>query len=154
MTTPKLCELCHTNPVGNNGYVCDQCMDKAHFQEKASIVLKDSEFAEWGLVLLTPGTINHIPADSQLVGYWHRYGEGTYWVSLMMPVQALMDRTTLLHAEVARRREQDLPLIGPLPRQKAERHTKPKESKEVEAPQNTVATDLQKLRDAIRSRQA
>lgn len=150
MTTPKLCELCNQNPVALNSCVCQSCMDKATSQEKAALVLEGSEQYEWGLCKLAPGTINHIPADSQLVGYWHRYGEGTYWVSLTMPLQALMDRTTLLHAEVSRRREQGLPLMGTLPKPKAERHGKPKERKEAEATQDTISQDLQRLRDLLR----
>lgn len=151
------CKLCGQNPVGNNGLVCEFCMSKSQYQAKANLVLEDSERYEWGLVKLTPGTINNIPMDSELVGTWHKYGEGTYWVSLMMPVQALMDRATLLHAEVARRRSLGLPLMGPVGRAPSEKkpHSpsldKPKKEIQVEPQdQSGMLSSLQALRQRLK----
>lgn len=144
----KLCELCNQNPVDQKSHVCKECYDKATYQEKAHLVLEGSEKYEWGMVKLTPGTVNFTPADSVLVGTWHRWGEGTYWVSLMLPVTALMDRATLLHAEVDKRREEGLDLLGKAPVRKA-RGVRPKKEKEV-AQEDTTSKNLQALRDKLR----
>jgi len=144
----QLCALCGTEPVDYNGYICKGCLAKAQYQEKANLVLEGSEQYEWGLVKLTPGTINHVPAESELVGTWHRYGTGTYWVSLVMDAKTLSDRATLLHAEVDRRRVENLPLLGKVKERRAPGARRKKEAPEVE--ESKVSEGMQALRDRLR----
>ena len=150
------CRLCKSKPAAWNNFVCEDCSKSATFQTKAGLILEDSSHSEWGLVHLSPGSMGGAtpPEDSQLVGYWHKYEDGTVWVSLMEPVKALMDRTTLLHAELARRRAEGLPLIGAVkaPRQRRTSSGPKKEIEQQPEPQkNDIIESLQALRDKLRS---
>ena len=154
----NMCKLCNQYPAAWNNFVCEECFKSATFQTKAGLILADSQRAEWGLVYLSPGSMGGAtpPEDSQLVGYWHEYEDGTVWVSLMEPVKALMDRTTLLHAEVSRRRAENLPLMGPLrkPVQRRSTHGASKKQAEEEQPQSTISKELSSLRDRLRAQKA
>jgi len=77
------------------------------YKVKAHLVLEGSEKHEWGVVKDCHGCINYIPEDAEIVGTWSKYSEGTYWVNLETPIQALQDKATLLTAELARRRAQE-----------------------------------------------
>lgn len=77
------------------------------YKVKAHIVLEGSEQYEWGVVKDCHGCINHIPEDAEIVGTWCKYSDGTFWVSLETPIQALQDKATILVAELAKRRAQE-----------------------------------------------
>ncbi|GAH71568.1 unnamed protein product, partial [marine sediment metagenome] len=74
----------------------------------AHLVLEGSDQHEWGVVKDCHGNINLIPDDAEVVGTWNKYAEGTFWVSLETPIQALQDKATLLIAELAKKRAEEL----------------------------------------------
>ncbi len=76
-------------------------MQSTEYKSKVRLVLEDSEIAEWGLVKDCHGAINLIPEDADIVGTWNRYGTGTYWISLTVASEALLDRATQLTAKLA-----------------------------------------------------
>lgn len=86
----------------------EQSQQKPEYQAKARLVLEGSDLHEWGVVKDCHGCINHIPEDAEIVGTWNKYGEGIFWVSLETPIQALQDKATILIAELARKRQEEL----------------------------------------------
>jgi len=86
----------------------DQSEQKPEYQVKAHLVLEGSDQHEWGVVKDCHGNVNHIPEDAEIVGTWNKYGEGVFWVSLETPIQALQDRATILTAELAKKRQEEL----------------------------------------------
>ncbi len=58
---------------------------------KAHLILEGSERHDWGVVKDCLGRINYVPEGAQVVGTWHKYGSGTFWVSLLTPLKALED---------------------------------------------------------------
>jgi len=86
----------------------EQTQQKPEYQVKAHLVLEGSDQHEWGVVKDCHGNINHIPEDAEVVGTWSKYGEGTLWVSLETPIQALQDKATLLFADLAKERKKEL----------------------------------------------
>ena len=76
-------------------------LSSTEYKSKVRLILEDSETAEWGLVKDCHGAINHIPEDADIVGTWNRYGTGTYWISLTVASEALLDRHTQLTAKLA-----------------------------------------------------
>ncbi len=111
----------------------DQSEQKPEYQAKAHLVLEGSDQHEWGVVKDCHGCINNIPEDAEVVGTWSKYGEGIFWVSLETPLQALQDKATILIAELAKKREQELAYrparkrslpkepVGPSPSEKLEK---------------------------------
>ncbi len=79
----------------------ERVQPETEYKPKVRLVLEDSETAEWGLVKDCHGAINHIPEDADIVGTWNRYGTGTYWISLTVATEALLDRHTQLTAKLA-----------------------------------------------------
>ena len=86
----------------------EQSQQKPEYQAKAHLVLEGSNRHEWGVVKDCHGNVNYIPEDAEVVGTWNKYGEGVFWVSLETPIQALQDKATILTAELARKRQQEL----------------------------------------------
>lgn len=86
----------------------DQTEQKPEYQPKAHLVLEGSDQHEWGVVKDCHGNVNFIPDDAEIVGTWNKYGEGVFWVSLETAIQALQDKATILTAELAKKREEEL----------------------------------------------
>jgi len=74
------------------------------FVPKAHLVLEGSDKHEWGLVKDCHGCVNFIPENAEVVGTWNKYGEGTFWVDLTTPLEALRDRAIQLYKELAEAR--------------------------------------------------
>lgn len=102
------------------GLVCKDCLEKSDYQAKAHLVLEGSASFEWGVVKDCKGQVNYVPEDAEVVGTWSKYGEETFWVSLETSLQALQDKATLLVAELAATRREEL-------RERPKRAPKPKE---------------------------
>lgn len=86
----------------------EQPQQKPEYQVKAHLVLEGSDQHEWGVVRDCHGNVNYIPEDAEVVGTWNKYGEGVFWVSLETPLQALQDKATILTAELAKKRQEEL----------------------------------------------
>ncbi len=91
---------------------------------KAHLILEGSEQFEWGVVKDCHGCINYVPEGSEVVGVWHKYGSGTFWVSLLTPLKALEDLAVQLHVKLAKSREEDISRMGPLPAKKSRSRAK------------------------------
>ena len=74
----------------------------------AHLILEGSERHDHGLVKDCLGRINYVPEDAVVVGTWHKYGEGTYWVSLLTPLKALEDIAVKLAVERVAVRDKDI----------------------------------------------
>lgn len=134
-----ICSICKINETAPDGTICQICRDSAPIG-KVSLVLEGSEFYEFGIVKDCHGSINSIPESAEVVGMWSRYGEGTYWVSLTTPVQALQDvLITLIKGTDEDRKKQQ-----PATRRKTgtPRTVKPPESKPAES---TIFNELRNL---------
>jgi len=113
---------------------------------KAHLVLEGSEKYEWGVVKDCKGCINIIPPDAEVVGTWNKYGDGTYWVSITTPIEALVDRATQLFSELAEKRL----LEGePIKKQSVIRRTKRETPVTEEV--SPVTARLQALRDRLKA---
>ncbi len=149
-----LCLHCKSEPPELNGFLCAKCMKLLHYNEKAGLLLQDSCSEDWGIVLF-----NSIPEENQeIVGYWRRCSDKLIWISLTTPIEALLDKTTILMAELSERRRRDLPLIGIAKKKRESSGTSKKSTKKVVAKvevEKTAETlkSLQALRDKIRSSQ-
>ncbi len=86
----------------------EQPEQKPEYQTKAHLVLEGSDQHEWGVVKDCHGCVNLTPEDAEIVGTWSKYGEGVFWVSLETSLQALQDKATILIAELARSRKEEL----------------------------------------------
>ncbi len=75
---------------------------------KAHLILEGSDRHDWGLVKDCLGRINYVPEDAVVVGCWHKYEEGVFWVSLLTPLKALEDTAIRLAAEQAVVRDEDI----------------------------------------------
>lgn len=99
----------------------DQTEQKPEYQPKAHLVLEGSDQHEWGVVKDCHGCVNNIPDDAEVVGTWNKYGDGVLWVSLETPIQALQDKATILIAELAKRRLEEVARLPatkrPLPKE-------------------------------------
>ena len=113
-------------------------LEDTEYKVKAHLVLEDSETAEWGVVKDCHGNINMIPPDADVVGTWSRYGDGTYWVSITTPIEAMLDRYTQLALQLSKARADGDPLLHP---KSTTRKTRTKSEKvEVdEGPSETVS---------------
>ena len=157
----NLCKLCGKAPIGSNGKICDECMKKATYQQKAGLILEDSGSEDWGLTFLSPGTMGPatVPADSELVGHWHKHENGTIWITLTTPLGALKDRAILLTAEVARSRKEGTHPSTQTPVQpkqpKRTKTSKPKQKQEQEPDTQQQEADnsaeYRSLRDKLKS---
>lgn len=116
----------------------EQPQQKPEYQPKAHLVLEGSNQHEWGVVKDCHGNINFTPEDAEIVGNWNKYGDGVLWVSLETPIQALQDKATILIAELAKKRQEEL---ANLP---ARKQTLPKEP-----PGPSTSDKLEKLRAKI-----
>lgn len=111
------------------------------YQVKAHLVLEGSEHFEWGMVKDCHGAINFIPLDAEVVGTWNKYGDGTFWVSLQTPIQALQDRATILIGEIAESRRKAIEAGLYTPKTRVTRPRKPKPELEPE-PSTQFFADL------------
>lgn len=76
----------------------------AEYHAKARLVLEGSESQDWGLVKDCLGNVNFVPENAEVVGTWHKHGEGTIWVGLTTSINALSDRAIQLLKELAEKR--------------------------------------------------
>lgn len=86
----------------------EQSQKGPEYQAKAHLILEASDRHEWGVVKDCHGNINFVPEDAEIVGTWNKYGDGVFWVSLETPLQALQDKATLLIAELAKKRKEEM----------------------------------------------
>jgi len=85
---------------------------KLEFTPKAHLVLEGSERHDWGVVKDCHGNINIITEDAEIVGTWNKYANGTIWVDLTTPLEALRDRAIQLYKELADARTESMNRLG------------------------------------------
>ena len=123
-------------------------MSETQLMAKAHLVLEDSEVEglQWGMVKDCHGRINLIPKDADIVGTWARYGDGTYWVSITTPLEALRDRYTRLAEEIAISRAKDENFFT----KKVKKSSTPRVPKEAKPPEPPQPTESAKVGNAAR----
>ncbi len=109
-----ICRLCKEKESLPNSLVCGECMDKAKYHAKASVLLDGIESGETkGVLLLSPEVLftdvdlNNLDA-LEVCGTWGYMDNGRLWVHLETPLQALQDKATLLLKEFVERKRKGL----------------------------------------------
>ena len=114
----------------------------------ASLILEGSDRHDWGLVKDCLGRINYVPEDAVVVGCWHKYEEGIFWVSLLTPLKALEDIAVKLAVERIAVRDKDISgiTVSKTPGKKR----KPRAKKEPEPEQDDTLDRLAVLRARLK----
>lgn len=94
--------------MANNWETEDEDNPKPEYQIKAHLVLEDSDRCEWGAVKDCGLHVNYIPEDAPVIGTWHKYDGGTFWISITTPLEAMRDRAIQLTKELAESRAKEL----------------------------------------------
>jgi len=133
----------------------DQTGQKPRFEfgishPKAHLILEGSELHDWGLVKDCHGCVNYVPEDAVVVGTWHKYDVGTFWVSLLTPLKALEDISIQLITNQAKIRDEDILRMG-LPKTPGKKRT-PRVKEEPLPEENKTLDRLAALKARLKSK--